>query len=78
MSHELIVADNILLPTMNNALRKCRLLKLYFFPLTGSSDSLIPGSTVVERDVEALNPNGETELQILLNTSSSRSQTLLH
>ncbi|XP_059244351.1 adhesion G-protein coupled receptor G7 [Mustela nigripes] len=37
----------------------------------GSSDSLIPGSTVVERDVEALNPNGETELQILLNTSSS-------
>ncbi|XP_032262017.1 adhesion G-protein coupled receptor G7 [Phoca vitulina] len=37
----------------------------------GTSDYLLSGSTVVERDVDKLNPDGETELQILLSTSKS-------
>ncbi|XP_026347967.3 adhesion G-protein coupled receptor G7 [Ursus arctos] len=37
----------------------------------GTSDSLISGSTVVDRDVSDLNPDGETELQILLSTANS-------
>ncbi|XP_038438590.1 adhesion G-protein coupled receptor G7 isoform X6 [Canis lupus familiaris] len=37
----------------------------------GTSDSLTSGSTVVETNVDALNPDIETELQILLQTSKS-------
>lgn len=37
----------------------------------GSSDSLVSGSTSVETNVDGLNPNDRTELQILLNTTKN-------
>ena len=78
MSHVLKIADSILLSTMNNALsmKNVDFKNSSFFLLTGTSDSLTSGSTVVETNVDALNPDIETELQILLQTSKSRSQTL--
>ena len=50
---------------------------LLFFLLIGTSNSLAPGSTRVNVDVDKLNPNEQTELQLLLNTSKSRSQITL-
>ncbi|XP_027437858.2 adhesion G-protein coupled receptor G7 isoform X1 [Zalophus californianus] len=46
-------------------------LNVRFSVKKGTSDYLLPGSTAVERDVDKLNPDGETELQILLSTSKS-------
>ncbi|XP_004391760.1 PREDICTED: probable G-protein coupled receptor 128 [Odobenus rosmarus divergens] len=46
-------------------------LNVRFSVKKGTSDYLLPGSTVVERDVDKLNPDRETELQILLSTSKS-------
>jgi hypothetical protein len=49
----------------------------HFFFLIGTSDSLVSGSTSID-NVNMLNPDGQTELQILLNTGEGRSQTMLH
>ncbi|XP_004636681.1 adhesion G-protein coupled receptor G7 [Octodon degus] len=37
----------------------------------GTSDSLVSGSTIVETNVDSLNPDGKTELQILVNTNTN-------
>ncbi|XP_010840259.1 PREDICTED: probable G-protein coupled receptor 128 [Bison bison bison] len=42
-----------------------------FTVLKGTSNSLTPGSTRVNVDVDKLNPNEQTELQLLLNTSKT-------
>ncbi|XP_006058808.4 adhesion G-protein coupled receptor G7 isoform X1 [Bubalus bubalis] len=42
-----------------------------FTVLKGTSNSLAPGSTRVNVDVDKLNPNEQTELQLLLNTSKT-------
>ena len=47
---------------------------LLFFLLIGTSNFLTPDSTDVEVGAEKLNLNEQAELQILLNTSKSRSQ----
>lgn len=47
---------------------------LLFFLLIGTSNFLTPDSTVVKVGAEKLNLNEKAELQILLNTSKSRSQ----
>ncbi|XP_034871215.1 adhesion G-protein coupled receptor G7 [Mirounga leonina] len=50
-------------------------LNVRFSVRKGTSDFLVPGFTAVERDVDKLNPDGETELQILLSTSKSNNTT---
>lgn len=45
--------------------------------LTGSSGSLVSGGTSINKTADGLNPDGQTELQILLNTGESMSQTFI-
>ncbi|KAB1283498.1 Adhesion G-protein coupled receptor G7 [Camelus dromedarius] len=48
-----------------------------FTVLKGTSNSLVSGNILLNTNVDKLNLNEQTELQILLNTSKSRSQTIL-
>ncbi|XP_058411502.1 adhesion G-protein coupled receptor G7 isoform X1 [Diceros bicornis minor] len=41
----------------------------------GASDSLVSGSTLIDTNVDSLDPDGQTELQILLNTSRSNTRS---
>nr|XP_020039353.1 adhesion G-protein coupled receptor G7 [Castor canadensis] len=68
LNNEVVVEPNIAIQSVN--LRNATSVR--FSVLKGTSDSLVSGSTSID-NVNMLNPDGQTELQILLNTGEGNS-----
>ncbi|KAM6162762.1 adhesion G-protein coupled receptor G7 [Erethizon dorsatum] len=69
LGNDSIVEPNIAIQSVN--LTDTTSTSVRFSVWKGASDSLAPGSTSVETNVDRLNPDGQTELQILVNTNTN-------
>ncbi|EHB09891.1 Putative G-protein coupled receptor 128, partial [Heterocephalus glaber] len=73
LGNDSIVEPNIAIQSVNleNTMTSTSIL---FSVQKGASDSLVPGLTSVETNVDRLHPDGQTELQILVNTNTNNTK----
>ncbi|XP_020143410.2 adhesion G-protein coupled receptor G7 [Microcebus murinus] len=72
LGNEAVVEPNIAIQSANFSSEDTEgPTSVRFSVLKGTSDSLVSGSTFIHTNVDSLNPDTQTELQILLNTTKS-------
>ncbi|XP_053421774.1 adhesion G-protein coupled receptor G7 isoform X3 [Nycticebus coucang] len=72
LGNELVVEPNVAIQSVNfTSEGTVGPASVRFSVHKGTSDSLVSGSTSIDTNVDSLNPDGQTELQILVNTSKS-------